>query len=153
MASRPQARLGAVLTSHASVVAPAALVTEVAGAAAVAGVAVGTAGATVFMKTLALVVSAIAVVSMGGLVYQTRRMQRAENEAAVAAKERDALAAKLSVVQARADKSERALQARAATAPAAKAVATPPTKASGAGVRYLSLPVSATSSSSAVATV
>lgn len=102
------AALSAVLTSHASVVAPAALVAEVTGAAALSGAMAGT---TLLMKNLIVGVSAVAVVATGGVVYQMREAERAAGEAARAAKERDVLAARLKVAQTRADEAERRARA------------------------------------------
>lgn len=65
------AALGSVLTSHASVVAPAALVAEIASAAALGGAGV-VVSATIFMKTLMIALAAVAVVAIGGALYQAQ---------------------------------------------------------------------------------
>jgi len=114
------AALGAVLTSHASVVAPAALVAEIASAAALGGAGV-VVSATIFMKTLMIAVSAVAVVAIGGALYQAQQAQRAATDAALAEKQRDAMVATLKAAQVRAEEAERRMRAVETRAVAEKA--------------------------------
>ena len=97
------AALGVVLANQPAVAIPAALAATVTGAALTStAVTTGGALATFLMNTKTSMAAAAAVVAVGFAMYEFREAKTARSEAAVVARERDALRAQLREVENRA---------------------------------------------------